>query len=364
MRKAYKFRLYPTGRQVQALNDQLDQARHLYNAALEQRSFAYQRRGVSLNYHDQAADLKDMRAAGAGGPANFSACQDVLRRLDKAFKAFFRRTRCGDKPGFPRFKSKDRFDSYTFPAYGDGCKVRDNGKLYVQGIGELKVKWHRKLSDKIKTVTLRRRAGCWHVCFSVEYEADLLPVVQGEVGIDVGLGHFAALSTGDLIANPRWLRRGQARLRRAQRRVARRRKGSRRRRKAVLSLQRTHEHVANQRRDFCHKIARQLVNAYQLIVVENLNVKGMARGFLAKSVHDAGWATFLGILGAKAEEAGRRVVKVNPAGTSQRCLCGREVRKGLSERVHRCSGCGLTAPRDTVSALLILRLGRSLEAST
>ena len=364
MRKAYKFRLYPTGRQGQALNDQLDQARHLYNAALEQRRFAYQRHSVSLNYHDQAADLKDMRADGAGGPANFSACQDVLRRLDKAFKAFFRRLKCGDKPGFPRFKSRDRFDSYTFPAYGDGCKVRDNGKLYVQGIGELKVKWHRKLTGKIKTVTLRRRAGCWYVCFSVECEATPLPELATEVGIDVGLEHFAALSTGDMIANSRWLSCGQAKLRRAQRRVARRRKGSSGRRKAVLSLQRVHEHVANQRRDFCHKVARRLVDTYQLIAVENLNVKGMARGFLAKSVHDAGWMTFLNILSAKAEEAGRRVVKVNPAGTSQHCLCGCKVRKGLSERVHRCPECGLVAPRDAVSALLILRLGRSLEAST
>ena len=206
-------------------------------------------------------------------------------------------------------------DSYTFPAYGDGCKVRDNGKLYIQGIGELKVKWHRKLGGKVKTVTLRRRAGRWYVCFSVECEAEPLPELATEVGIDVGLEHFVALSSGEMIANPRWLRRGQAKLRRAQRRVARRRKGSSGR----------------------HKVARQLADAYQLIAVENLNVKDMARGFLAKSVHDAGWTTFLGILGAKAEEAGRRVVKVNPAGTSQHCLCGCEVRKGLSERVHRCS---------------------------
>jgi putative transposase len=364
MRKAYKYRLYPTGKQVQALNSQIDEARHLYNGALEQRRFAYQRRGVSLNYHDQAADLKDMRAAGAGGPANFSACQDVLCRLDKAFKAFFRRLKAGQKPGFPRFKSRDRFDAYTFPAYGDGCKIRDNGKLYIQGVGELKVKWHRQLVGKVKTVTICRRAGRWHVCFAVTYEAEPLPELATGVGVDVGLEHFAALSTGEMIANPRWLRRGQAKLRRIQRRVARRRKGSSGRRKAVLSLQRTHEHVASQRRDFCHKVARQLVDAYQLIAVENLNVKGMARGFLAKSVHDAGWTSFLNILGAKAEEAGRRVVKVNPAGTSQHCLCGCEVRKGLSERVHRCSECGLNAPRDTVSALLILRLGRSLEAST
>ena len=263
-----------------------------------------------------------MRAAGAGGPANFSACQDVLRRLDKAFKAFFRRIKCGDKPGFPRFKSRDRFDSYTFPAYGDGCKVRDNGRLYVQGIGELKVKWHRKLTGKIKTVTLRRRAGRWYVCFSVECEAMPLPELTTEVGIDVGLEHFAALSTGDMIANPRWLRRGQAKLRRASAALP----GAARDRAAAarpcsISSASTNTLPVNGGIS-ATKWHDDLVDAYQLIAVEDLNAKGMARGSFAKSVHDAGWTTFLNILGAKAEEAGRQVVKVNPAGTSQHCLCG------------------------------------------
>lgn len=363
MRKSFKFRLYPTRKQSEALDREVTAAQRLYNAALEQRRFAWQRRHVSLNYNAQAGDLKDLRASGASTPANFSACQDVLRRLDKAFQAFFRRVKSGDKPGFPRFKSRDRYDSLTFPSYGDGCRIRDNGKLYLQGVGEVRVKWHRQVAGKIKTATVRRRGGRWHACFSVEYDPEPLPTIEGEVGIDVGLDHFAALSTGDLIPNPRWYRNAQKRLRRAQRKVARRVKGSNGRRKAVWELQRVHEHIANQRADFVHKLSRQIVDGYQLIVVEKLSIGGMAKGMLAKSIHDAAWRSFLEKLIVKAAEAGRRVVEVNPAGTSQHCLCGYEVRKTLAVRVHRCPECGLVAPRDVVSAQLILRLGRSLASA-
>lgn len=329
MRKSFKFRLYPTRKQSETLDREVTAAQRLYNAALEQRRFAWQRRGVTLNYNAQAGDLKDLRGSGAPTPTNFSACQDVLRRLDKAFQAFFRR-------------------------------VRSGGKLYLQGIGEIRVKWHRQVTGKIKTVTVRRRSGRWHVCFSVEYEPHPLPALDADVGIDVGLDHFAALSTGDLIPNPRWYRNAQKRLRRAQRKVARRVKGSSGRRKAVRELQRVHEHVANQRADFVHKLSRQIVDGYQLIAVEKLNIGGMAKGMLAKQVRDAAWRSFLEKLTVKAAEAGRRVVEVNPAGTSQHCLCGLEVRKTLAVRVHRCPECGLVAPRDVVSAQLILRLGRSL----
>ena len=197
----------------------------------------------------------------------------MLRRLDKAFQAFFRRIRAGDKPGFPRFRSRDRYDSVTFPAYGDGCGVRENGKLYLQGVGETRVKWHRQIEGKIKTVTVRRRAGRWHVYFNVEYDPEPLPAVGGEVGINMGLEHFAALSTGHLVANPRWY------------------KGVHRngRRKGVFELQRVHEHVANQRADFVHKLSRRIARGYQLIAVEKLNTGGMSKGMLAKQVHDAGW---------------------------------------------------------------------------
>jgi putative transposase len=363
MRKAYRFRLYPTRLQAEALSCELAAAQRLYNAALEQRRFAWRRRGVSLGYNAQAGDLKNLRQSGTQTPANYSCCQDVLRRLDKAFRAFFRRLEAGGKPGFPRFKSRDRYDSITFPAYGDGCRIRENGKLYLQGIGEVRVKWHRQVAGKIKTVTVRHRAGRWHVSFSVEYDPEPLPEIDAEVGIDVGLEHFAALSTGDLIANPRWYRSAQRRLRRAQRKVTRRVKGSNGRRKAVRELQRVHEHVANQRADFVHKLSRRIVDGYQLIAVEKLNVGGMSRGMLAKQVHDAGWRSFLQALTVKAAEAGRQVVEVNPAGTSQRCLCGCEVRKTLAVRVHRCPECGLVAPRDVVSAQLVLRLGRSHESA-
>ena len=213
----------------------------------------------------------------------------------------------------------------------------------MQGIGNVRVKWHRQITGKIKTVTVRRQAGRWHVCFSVEYEPQPLPATDNEVGIDVGLQHFAALSTGDLIPNPRWYKSAQKRLRRAQRKVARRRKGSNGRRKAVRELQRVHQRTANQRSDFAHKQSRQIVNDNQLIAVEALNIDGLSKGMLAKPVHDAGWCSFLRKLTVKAAEAGRQVVEVNPAGTSQRCLCGNEVRKTLAVRVHRCTQCGLVS---------------------
>ena len=363
MRKAYKYRIYPTRSQTMLLNQELAAAQSLYNAALEQRRTAWKRRRLSLSYFDQAKELKELRASDIQTPANFSACQDVLRRLDKAFQAFFRRLKKGDKPGFPRFRSKDRYDSLTFPSYGDGCRIKDNHKLYLQGVGELRVKWHRQINGKVKTVTVRRHAGRWHVCLSVEYEPRLLPQIDADVGIDVGLEHFAALSTGDLIPNPRWYENAQRRLRRAQRKVARRVKGSNGRRKAVRELQRVHERVASQRSDYAHKLARQVVDSYQLIVVEKLNIGGMSRGMLAKQVHDASWRSFLHKLTVKAAEAGRRVVEVNPSGTSQHCLCGCGVRKTLAVRVHRCPECGLVAQRDVVSAQLILRLGRSLASA-
>jgi putative transposase len=362
VKKSYRYRIYPTRRQAEALNGQLGEACVLYNAALQERRAAYRKAHASLNYYDQANQLKAIRAAGHLGLANFSACQDVLRRVDKTFKAFFGRVQRGEKAGYPRFKSRSRFDSYTFPSYGDGCRIRDNGKLYCQGVGELKVKWHRPLQGTIKTVTLKREAGHWYVCFSVECEPSPLPESHEAVGLDVGLESFATLSDGTTIPNPRYFKTAQAKLRRAQRRVARRKKGSHRRRKAVRLLQRAHVHIGNQRRDFHHQIARRLVNRYRLIAVEDLNIKGLAGGMLAKAVHDAAWGAFLLILLAKAVEAARVGVKVYAPGTSQECPCGAPVPKRLGDRWHLCLTCGLSVPRDHASALCIEGRGRRLRA--
>jgi putative transposase len=364
MRKTFKYRLYPTGKQGQALCGQLGEACRLYNGALQERRDAYQYAGISLSYYDQAKQLKDIRAEGDCELANFSCSQDVLRRVEKTFQAFFGRVKRGETPGYPRFKSRWRYDSLTFPSYGDGCRLRENGKLYVQGVGEIKVKLHRVVEGRTKTVTVKREGGRWYVCFSVEV-ADLADsILYEDIGIDLGLSSFAVLSDGTVIENPRWYRRAQAKLRIAQRRVARRQRGSKGRRKAVVLLQRAHAHVRNTRRDFQHQTARWLVERYSVIFVEDLNIKGMARGMLAKSVSDAAWGGFLQLLRDKAAEAGRVVLGVNPSGTSQTCTCGTPVPKTLSQRWHECGACGLSLARDHVSALLIRGLGRSLVSLT
>lgn len=359
MHKTYKYRLYPTASQATALAEQLGEACRLYNAAVQERRDAYRVSGASLTYYDQANQLKEIRAEGHCGLANFSACQDVLRRVDKTFKAFFRRVQAGQKAGYPRFKSRHRFHSYTFPSYGDGCRLTAAGRVYLQGVGHLKVKLHRPVDETIKTLTVKCDAGKWHVCLSVEYEAKALPETDTTVGLDIGLTTFATLSNGSTIENPRHARTAQAKLRRAQRRVARRKRGSLNRRKAIVLLQKAHTHVHNQRTDFHHKCARTLVDAYGVIAVEDLNIKGLASGMLAKSVTDAGWSAFIDKLAYKAAEAGRRLVKVDPHGTSQTCLCGAPVPKTLSQRWHQCEQCGLSAARDHVSAQLILGLGLS-----
>ncbi len=378
MRRAFKFRAYPTRAQAVTLGAQVDEACRLYNAALDERRSAWRMNSISLSYYDQANQLKAIRAAGDLGVANFSACQDVLRRVDKTFAAFFRRVKAGEKAGYPRFRSRFRYDSLTWPSWGDGCALRPIGRVYLQGVGDVKIKWHRPLpaDARIKAVTAKREAGHWYVCFSVELpEPEPLPVSDQAVGIDVGLATFAVLSDGSEIANPRHFRAAERRLRIAQRKLARRKRRSRRRLKARQEVARVHLHVANQRRDFHHKTAHELVQRYGLIAVEDLNVRGLAGSMLAKSVQDAGWSQFISILCGKAACAGRTFVKVNPAGTTQDCSgCGAHVPKTLSDRWHNCAACGLSGSRDLNAALNILKrafarmatqgLGWSLQAIT
>src|SRR5262250_1424719 len=210
MRFAYKYRLYPNKAQVQFLENQLHEACDLYNAALQERRDAWKVCRKSINYYDQANQLKQIRAAGWLGLANFSCCQDVLRRLDKTFQAFFARVKRGEHPGFPRFRPLRRYDSIAFPSYGDGCRLLDDGKLRIQGAGLLKVKLHRPVQGEIKTVTIKREVNHWYVCFSVERDTVALPESCAEVGVDVGLDSFAALSDGSEIDNPRHLQRQPA----------------------------------------------------------------------------------------------------------------------------------------------------------
>lgn len=357
MLRNWQFRLYPNKAQETALGEMLDAYRSLYNAALQERRDAYRRCRVSVNYYDQANQLKDIRAS--GDPlARFSATagQQVLRRLDKAFKAFFDRVKRGDKAGFPRFKSARRFNSVPF-RFGDGATLRD-GRLNLVGVGRIKVKWHRDIpaDAAIKQVVIKRDGDHWYACFALDLPDVETPVHDGPaVGVDLGLSALVTLSTGEKVEPPRYYRKAQAKLRRQQRRASRRKKFSRGWRKAQRQVARTHAHIANQRKDMAHKLSHRLVGEFSLIAVEDLNILGLSRSNLAKSVHDAGWSQLLDFTAYKAESAGSRLVAVDPRGTSQFCSsCGCRVHKDLSVRVHRCPECGLILDRDENAALNIL----------
>jgi len=363
--RTYRFRIYPTRRQGLALEAQLGFACDLYNAALEQRRYAW-RAGQQVGYVSQCRELTAIRAVG-DGPAQMScsAMRSPLRRLERAYQAFFRRVKVGEKPGYPRFRSKRRYDSLTW----DSAWSIQQRRLTLPGIGYLKVKWHRELpaSAKVCTVTVRRVVGRWYACFVLA-----LPVsgvrprtVMRAVGVDLGIRNFAALSTGELIPGPRAYRATHRQLRVAQRRVSRRVKGSRRRHKAGLLLARLHERIRNLRGNHAHQLSRRLVSDFVLIAVEDLQIRALARGFLAKDINDQGWAEFLRLLRYKAEDAGIQVVAVPPGGSSQTCSgCEARVPKPLAERVHRCPDCALVIDRDVNAARNLLRLGLSRQALT
>lgn len=365
MRKAFCYRLYPTGAQAHEMQRQLDVAREMYNACLEERRACYKATGTSLTYYDQANQLKALRQECPDvATVNFSMLQAVCRRVQRTFEGFFRRLKAGQKAGYPRFKSRDRWDSITFPSYGDGCKLTGT-RLYLQGIGQVKVKLHRPVQDTIKTVTLRRKASHWYVCLSCQVEATPLLATGQSVGIDVGLTHFLTTDTGTTVENPRPLKQAQRRLRVAQRALARCKRGSARRAKVKRRIAALNAKVANTRKDFQHKTARALVRANDTIYHESLRVANMVHNrALARAISDAAWSQFIAILTAKAEEAGRSIIAVDPRGTSQTCLCGAHVPKTLKDRWHECPACGLSLPRDQVSALLIKRLGHSRQAAT
>jgi putative transposase len=286
--------------------------------------------------------------------------QDVLTRLDRAFQAFFRRVQQGDKPGYPRFHGATRSASFTYKQFGNGA-ILDNGCLVLSKIGRLAVRWSRPVEGTIKTVTISCEADGWYACFSCEGVPTCpLPVTGQDTGIDLGLESFATLADGSQISNPRLFRLAELNLKRAQRRVSRRAKGSHRRKKAVALLRRVQQGVRRARADFHHKTALALVRAYDTMYHESLQVANLLQNHqLAKAIADVSWSAFLSILTFKAAEAGKQVVAVNPAFTSQACSgCGVLVHKGLSVRWHTCPDCGTSLHRDHNAALNILRLGR------
>jgi putative transposase len=353
--KAYKYKLKASTKFRASISRVLDHCRELYNASLQERRDAWQINHRSINYHAQALQLPEIKEIRPDlGEVHSQVLQDVLRRVEKTFKAFFRRVRAGETPGYPRFKPASRYASFTYPQSGFRL-VGD--KLYLSKIGSVRLRLSRPVEGMIKTCTIKREADGWYVILAVEEnQSRFLPQTGQAVGIDMGLESFLTLSTGEGVENPRFLRRAEGELKTAQRRVSRRsNRKSQRRRKAVKLLARKHQKVARQRVDFFHKVSLEIVRKFDLIAVEDLQIKGMwGNRHLAKSMSDAAWGRFASVLEGKAESAGRRVVRVPPAYTSQDCSqCGQRIHKSLAVREHIC-GCGYIAHRDHNAAINIL----------
>jgi len=367
--KTYKYRLYPTKSQAEKLASTLECCRVLYNCALDQRKIAYRQFGVSVRRLEQQAELLDIKECFPEYKGIYSQIlQEVILRVDKAFQNFFRRLKNNEKPGYPRYKGKGWYSSFTYPQ--SGFRLSDNSKgnqrLKLSKIGNIKVKLHRAVKGQIKTCTIKREVDKWYVCFACEAEPESLPKTGKAVGIDVGLEKFATLSDGTMVENPRYLRKSEAKLKREQRRLSRKKKGSNSRKKQKVKLAKIHRKIKNQRNDFLHKEGRKLIETYDTIVFEDLKIKNMIKNHrLAKSISDASWSRFIEYTSYKAESAGRKVIFVNPRNTSQDCSgCDKPVPKGLSVRVHKCPHCGLVLDRDVNAAINILRRGTRLGGAT
>lgn len=354
--KAFKFRLQVSKTQSIKLNDTLRLCKDLYNAALRERKEAYSLNRISINYQHQQNQLPDIKQTNPEYKEIHSQIlQNVLTRVDLAFQGFFSRVKKGVKAGFPRFRSLNRYDSFTFPQ--SGFSLTGN-KLTLSKIGTVKLKLSRQMIGKIKTLTIKNECEKWFAIFTVETAAEILTETNQAIGIDAGIKTFLTLSDGSEIENPRFYASLQKKLRVAQRSISRKKKGGQNRKKSVLKLRKIHQKIKNCRLDFQHKVARFLVNNFDFIVIEKLQVSNMLKNHkLAKNISDVSWSSFYNILEQKAEYAGRELVKVNPAYTSQKCsACGAIVKKDLSERIHNC-WCGLSLDRDVNAAINILRSG-------
>jgi putative transposase len=390
MRRAYVFRLRPTARQHVALAACVEAHRELSNAALQERRDAWSHSKTRINYGDQSAQLTEIRSARTDQAVwSFSSQQATLRRLNKAFAGFFRRVKRGEKAGYPRFKSAARFDSVEWPKDGDGARwLPEQRRVYLQGIGQVKLHLHRPVVGRVKTIQIKRAGRRWMLVLSCDdVPINRLPATGRQVGIDVGIVSFATTSDGAHIDNPRWGRAAADRLAGAQQRLqqAKRRSKNRDRKRETVAAR--HRKIANQRKDFHHKQACHLVARYDLLAVEDLQIVNMlrrakpvadpdnpgqflangaaAKRGLSRSISDAGWGRFVSILRAKAEEAGRTWIEVDPRHTSDRCeACGYAAPENrVTQAEFVCQACrhGPTQA-DEHAARNLLRAGLALHA--
>ena len=364
MMKSFQFRIYPTKKQEVMLFSTLTTCRHLYNDSLAERKHQaeinriYQDFHVFpwgtlewINYYDQADDLVKSKTE-YQKQVYSQVLQNVLKRVERSFKNFF------SGAGYPRFQGRNRYDSFTYPQ--KGFEITDDGKLKLSKIGEIKLNQHREIEGQIKTCTVKRDVDQWYVSFSVKMDPEppLEPTGQS-IGVDVGLKSLITLSNGEQVKPPKFLRQSEKKLTKAQRQLSRKKKGSKNRNKQRIEVAKIHRKIRNQRKDFAHKLSRTLVNTYDTIVFEKLQILNMVKNHhLAKSISDAGWGQLVDFTKSKAEYAGRVVKQVNPRKTSMECcMCGIIQVMPLSQRIYNCLGCGNVMDRDENAAINIKHRG-------
>ena len=388
MRITHQYRLRPTIDQIAHMESWLNLLRRQYNYRLHERFDGYDSYRCDIdscpltcsiaglkdkpNYYSQANDLpKSKQLFPEYKDIHSQVLQDCVKRVEKTFDRWLKGDSNGKRSGKPRFKGVGRYHSFTYPTVKQDS-INGN-KINFHKIGWVKLILHRPIPDgfKIKTAIITKHCDGWYINLSLEDTAvpspkiDILPTDTNTIGIDVGLKEFLVTSTGVAVPIPQHYRKAEAKLKRASRKLSRKQKGSNRRKKAVARVALQHKKVADKRKDFHYKTASWLLAQGQVVAVEDLNVKGMAKSRSAKSVNDAGWASFLSILSVKAESAGQLVIAVDPYNTTQNCsVCGVKVPKTLADRVHDCGHCGLRLDRDHNAAINIKKLavGHSVTA--
>ena len=386
--RTFRYRLHPTKRQTLSLEYQLELQRELYNAALQERICAWKMKRRSISFFDQCKELTDIKHVRPEVVASgITLCRGTLKRLDRAYTAFYRRIECGETPGYPRFKGTSSFDSLEWED-SSGWKVKtQHQRLYLMGIGEIKTNYYRPLSGEPKAITVKREGRKWWLSVRcVNVPASPLERTSCEVGIDLGVVNQIATSEGELIRGQHFGKRTQRNLSAAQRKLATKQRGSHRQRIQVLDVARLHRKIKHQRHNAAHQMSRQLVDHYDFIALEELKITNMvrapkgrsvpeqpgkflpngarAKAGLNRSIHDAGWGQFVSLLSYKAESAGRTVVRVNPQYTSQTCAECHYVDAGnrVSQEEFRCLKCGHCDYADINAARNILRAGRALQS--
>ena len=357
MIRTYKYHLKPNKKQAAILTSWLETCRQLYNAALSEKRDAWCGHKKNISSYDQYKQLTELRKIDKeinSLPA--LVCRSPILSLQRAFNGFFRRVKAGEKPGYPRFRGKGRYASFSI-----GRATVEGKKVRVPNLGLVKFHKYREIAGTIRDVRVGLHAGKWFISFACDIgPAPEKKIVTRVVGIDVGLTSFATLSTGEKISNPRFFKQAEDKLAERQRKLVLKKKGSKSRIKAKELVAKAYQHINNQRLDFARKLVAELFNRFDLIAYEKLNIKNLTQNNLAKSINDAAWGLFDRALVSKAECAGKWAVPVNPYKTTMKCsFCGNEVKKEMRDRVHICLNCGLRLDRDENAARNILALGRS-----